>query len=53
MVAFAIYFFNLFLLPCKRVSQVVYLLRKFPNVLLRTSKLFIRPHLDRGDILHD
>ena len=26
---------------------------KFPSVLPRTSKLFVRPHLDHRDIIHD
>ena len=51
MVPSAIYFFNLFLLSCKRVSKTVGLLRKFQNVLPRTSKLFIRSHFDHGDII--
>ena len=29
------------------------LLRKFRTVLPKTSKLFIRPHFDHGDIIHD
>ena len=48
-----IYIFNLFLLSCKRVSKTVGVLRKFPNVFSRTSKLFIRTHLDHRDIIHD
>ena len=46
-------FLNLFLLSCKRVSKTVVLLRKLQNVLARTSKLLIRPHLDHGNIIHD
>ena len=51
--ASAIYLFNLFLLFCKGVSKTVGLLLKFPNILPRTSKLFVRPHLDHCDIIHD
>ena len=50
MAASAIYFFNLFLLSCKRVSKAV---RKFPNILPKTSRLFVSPHHDHGDIMHD
>ena len=48
-----IYFFNLFLLSVKRVSKATGLLRDFQNVLPRTSKLFIKPHLNHGDVIHD
>ena len=41
------------LLSCKSTSKTVGLLRKFPNVLLKTSKLFVRPHLHHCDIVHD
>ena len=37
----------------KRVRKTVGLLRKFSNVLPRTSKLFVGPHLDHGNIIHD
>ena len=53
MAASAIYFFNLFLLSCKRISKTVGLIRKFQSVSLRNSKLFIRTYLDHGDIIHD
>ena len=43
----------MFLLSCKRVSKTVGLLGKFQDVLSRASKLFIRPYLDHGDIIHD
>ena len=46
-------FFSLFLLSCKRVSRTVDLLRRFPNVLPRTSRLFVRCHLDHGNIIYD
>ena len=49
--ASTIYFFNLFVLSCKRVSKTVGLLRKFQNVLPRASK-FLRSHLDHGDNMH-
>ena len=51
MAVFTIYFFNLFLLSCKRVSKTVNLFQKFPNVFQRTSKMFVIPHLDHGDII--
>ena len=35
------------------VSKTVGILRKFQNVLPRTSKLLIRPQLGHGDIIHD
>ena len=53
MAAYAIYFFNLFLLSCKRVSKTAGLLEKFQNILPRTSRLLIRRHLDHGDNIHD
>ena len=54
MAAFAIYLFNLFLLSGNRVSNtVVGPLREFRNVLQRTSKLFVRPHLDHRVIIND
>ena len=54
MAAFTIYLFNLFLLPGNRVNNtVVGPLREFPNVLQRTSKLFVRSHLDHRVIIHD
>ena len=42
----------------KKVNKAVYLLREFKQDLLRQSlitiyKLFIRPHLDYGDIVYD
>ena len=37
------YFCNLFHLFSKRVDKTIDLLQKFPNVLPRTSKLFVRP----------
>ena len=42
----------------KRVSKTVSLLRKFQDILPRTSlikiyKLFSRPHLDYGNIIYD
>ena len=49
--ASTIYFFNLFVLSCKRVSKTVGLLRKFQNVLSRASK-FLRFHLDYGGNMH-
>ena len=52
MAASAIYFFNLFLLSCKRVSETVGLLWKLQNVSPRTSKLFVRPHLNYGDVIY-
>ena len=53
MAASTIYLFNLFLLSCKRISKTVGLLRKFLNVFPRTSKLFVRTHLNLRDIIHD
>ena len=53
MTSSAICFFNLFLLSCKQVSKTIRLLQKFQSVFPRTSKLFIRHHLDHGDIIHD
>ena len=47
----AIYFFKLFLLSRKRVRKTIGLLRKFQNILAKASKLFLRPHLDHGDIV--
>ena len=54
----AIYIFkyiylHIFLLSCKQASKKVGLYRKFPNVLPRTSKLLVRPHLDHRNIIHD
>ena len=42
----------------KKISKTVGLLRKFQGILPRTSlitiyKLFVRPHLDYGDIIYD
>ena len=48
-----IHFFNLFHLSFKRVSKTVGLLRKFPNLLPKTSKLFVRPQFDHCVIIHD
>ena len=45
-------FFNLFPLSCKHVGKTVSLLQKFQNVLPGTTKLFIIPHLDHGDVIH-
>ena len=53
MAASAICFPNLFLLSCKRLSKTEGLLWKFPNVLLRNSRLFVSAHFDHGDIIHD
>ena len=53
MAASTIYFFNIFLLSWKIVSTTVGLLQNFQNVLLRNSKLLIRPHLDHDDVTHD
>ena len=53
MAASVIYLFNLFFLPCKRVSKTVGVLQKFSNVFPRASKLFVRTHLDHRDIIHD
>ena len=46
-------FFKLFLLSCKQVRKSVGLLRKFQNVLPRPFNLFVRPHYDHGDVIHD
>ena len=41
------------LLSCKRTSKTVGLLWKFLNVLMKTSKLLVRPRLHHCDIVHD
>ena len=45
--------FSIYFLSCTRVSKAVDLLRKFQNVLTKTSKLLIRSHLEHCDIVHD
>ena len=51
MAVFTVYFFNLFLMSCKWVSKTVNVFQKFPNIFQRTSKMFVIPHLDHGDII--
>ena len=54
MAASAVHPLNLFLQSGKRVNKTeVGPLRKFPNVLQRTSKLFLRSHVHHLDIIHD
>ena len=53
MASSTIYFFNIFLLSRKGVRKTVGLLRKFQNVLPKTSKLLLRPHLHHDVIIHD
>ena len=46
-------FRKLFPLPRKQINKTVGLLEKLQNVLTRTSKLFVRPHIDHDDIIYD
>ena len=53
MVASRTYFFKLLILFRKGVRKTVDLLWKFQNNKPRTPKLFVRTHLDHGDITYD
>ena len=53
MAALAIYFSKQFLLSRKQLRKSIGLLRKYQNVLPKSSKLFIRPHHGHGHFIYD